>query len=147
MQVILMSGIPGSGKSTLAKELGGPLTVVCSADDYFVDPIKGAYNFDPSKLSEAHGACMRKFVSHLLLDEADTIIVDNTNLTALELAPYVAVAAAHHASVEIVTVNCNVDVAVERNTHNVPIGSIRRMARTLLDRALPPYWNVIQTVR
>ncbi len=145
MRIILLSGISGSGKSTIAKSLGGSLTVVCSADDYFVDVESGEYRFDPSKLSEAHGACLKKFVSHLLRGEVDTIIVDNTNLTALELAPYVALAQAYRAATELVTFPADVDLCAKRNLHGVPIATLRRMAKTLSERVLPVYWNIKQS--
>ncbi len=136
MKVIIMSGIPGSGKSTYSKKLGG---VVCSADHWFER--EGEYKFDPTKLGMAHGACLAKFTRALMAGE-DVIVVDNTNTSSLELAPYVALAQAFGASCELVTIQCDPDVAFARNVHGVPLETIRRMAAALSARTLPPFWAV-----
>lgn len=145
-KVIVMSGISGSGKSTVVKGLISEASVVCSADHFFMKDDK--YIFNPRLLGEAHAQCLREFTDLLVeLHEssyimADVIVVDNTNLTAIEMAPYVALAIAYGAKVEIITVICLPEVAFERNVHGVPLASIRRMRDTLLQRKLPAYWNV-----
>lgn len=68
--LVILRGIPGSGKSHLAKSKhllervqnlqghgapGSPASgrlVVCSADDFFVDPKSGEYRFDRSLIRE-----------------------------------------------------------------------------------------------
>lgn len=152
MKVIILSGISGSGKSTYAEKIRqdhNGITQTCSADHYFEKD--GKYNFDPSKLGEAHAACMFKFADllhrammgeHRIDRDLDVIIVDNTNLSAVELAPYVALAAAYSAECELVTIHCDAQVAFERNAHGVPFQGIRRMANALRDRQLPPFWNI-----
>jgi len=61
----VMRGLPGSGKSTLAKSMvksyndAGKKGVICSADDFFIDN-RGKYNFDMTRLSEAHEHCRLK---------------------------------------------------------------------------------------
>lgn len=139
IKVIILSGIPGSGKSTYAAA-SGERTVVCSADHYFEK--SGSYRFDPSKLGEAHAECLRRFVDTLSAGTADTLIVDNTNTTALELAPYVAVCAAFGVVPRLVTVECDPEVAYQRNQHGVPLAGIQAAARRLRERQLPPFWNV-----
>ena len=144
MNIVLMSGIAGSGKSTYVKEnLLCP--IVCSADDYFMKD--GKYCFDASKLSEAHGACLKKFVSYItgdLLSFGNNVplVVDNTNLTALELAPYVTLANAYGFTPTIHTMKMHPNCAVIRNIHGVPIQSLNRMADTLSKREIPRYWKV-----
>lgn len=120
-RVIIFRGLPGSGKSTLAKKLGG---FVVSADDYFM--VDGVYRFDPSKLGEAHIACMRNFLYACGVD-MPLIAVDNTNTTLMELNPYRLVALAHGYEVEVHRVICNPEVAFKRGTHNVPLNTIKRM--------------------
>ena len=141
MKVTLMSGLPGSGKSTLARKLASETSAeVISADDYFMT--KGEYVFNPAGLGAAHGLCLRRFVS--ALQSRRNVIVDNTNTTAIELAPYVAIAAAYGAKVTLVTVHVSVDVSAERNTHGVPRHAIERMSRALASRELPPFWDISQ---
>jgi predicted kinase len=146
MRVIIMAGVPGSGKSTWIKE-NHTGAIICSADDYFVGLGR---NFDPSKLGEAHGACVRKFVLYVANHDDDevrenVVIVDNTNTTVLEMAPYVAIAAAYGVSVEIVEMDCPVGLAAKRNIHNVPMRTCLRMGDNLMSLEIPPFWNVKRT--
>lgn len=135
--VIIMSGVSGSGKSTYVKHNFKGSTV-CSADDFFMR--NGKYSFDPNKLDEAHGFCLRKYARALALDE-QRIVVDNTNLTAEEIAPYYAMARAYGYEVELVTLWVHAKTA-ERNVHGVPAKSLERMVSKLQDRKLPPFWKV-----
>jgi adenylate kinase family enzyme len=52
--IYIVRGCPGSGKSTFAKTLGG---IHIEADQYFVDA-DGNYNFDGSKIKNAHAWCL-----------------------------------------------------------------------------------------
>lgn len=150
MKVVILRGIPGSGKSTLAKKLVADalkadscFAKICSADNFFVDA-DGVYRFDARKLGEAHGACLRKFTNHLewccLDDKKDLIVVDNTNTTAMEMAPYAALALAFGAELEVITVNCDPSIAAARNTHGVPADKVRAMFDRLNGATLPKQW-------
>lgn len=143
-RVILMAGVPGSGKSHYVNnKLGLSRESVVSADNYFVGS-DGVYRFDPAKLGAAHGDCLRGFVS-ALMKGLETVVVDNTNTTAIEMSPYVALAAAYGYEVEIVRVGCDPAVAAARNTHGVPERAVRAMAERLdktFQEGLPPFWNV-----
>lgn len=136
MKVWIYCGVSGAGKTTFISG-AHPHAPVCSADDYFMR--SGEYRFDASKLSEAHGACLRNFVS-LLQDSTDEVVVDNTNTTVAELAPYAALAQAYGYELQIVTLHCDPDIAHTRNRHGVPLDAIRRMNERLLARQLPPWW-------
>jgi predicted kinase len=141
--VVIMSGLPGSGKSYYAAKLAAECSAtVCSADDYFVTS-GGEYAFDPSKLGEAHAACMRRFAEALLFGY-QTVIVDNTNTTALEIAPYYALARAFGYDVILRTWNCDPEVAMEQGTHGVPFETLVRMAEALERREVPEYWDLLQ---
>lgn len=150
MKVIIMSGVPGSGKSTFTKSLKGDV-VICSADNYFLDE-NGVYNFNPSKLGEAHGSCLHRFTRNLITmrdrtwAKDTTLVVDNTNTSALEMAPYVALAAAFEVECELVTVLCDPHKAHARNTHGVPLQGVLRMDAAIRSRELPPFWNIKKTV-
>jgi len=151
-KVIIMSGISGSGKSTEARRIaredynGGEGTgnvVICSADDYFLQLGSGEYKFDPRLLSQAHEECLMRFMQALdKVWRPKAIIVDNTNLTAIEMTPYVAIAAAYGCEVEIVTLICDPKIACSRNVHGVPLRSVERMATTLQQGELPRFWKV-----
>lgn len=144
-KAILMVGVSGSGKSTFAAREYPNATVV-SADHYFLDD-SGVYRFDGSKLGEAHGACLRGFVT-AVTGGVPCVVVDNTNTTLVELAPYVSVARAYGYGVEVVRVRCYAKVAASRNTHGVPLAAVRGMEErieAMFHGGLPPFWGV--TVR
>lgn len=84
----LLRGLPGSGKSTLSTQLGGSHF---ETDKYFVGE-NGEYNFDPSKLKEAHQWCQDLVANAMILnhttDENETIVVSNTFTQEWEIKPY-----------------------------------------------------------
>jgi hypothetical protein len=83
MKLYLLRGLPGSGKSTLAKELGGRHY---EADMFFVDKDSN-YNFDATKLSEAHAWCRHSVMAEMKVGEP-IIVVSNTFTQAWEMSAY-----------------------------------------------------------
>lgn len=138
MSVIILRGIPGSGKSTLARGLAHDGVVVVSADDYFVGS-DGSYKFDPKKLPAAHGDCLRRFVTHLDANHRG-VVVDNTNTTAVEVAPYAALALAYGRDLRIITVVCDPVIAAARNIHGVSLDAVKAMHNRLMCAEFPPWW-------
>jgi len=94
--LLLLRGLPGSGKSTLA----GLLTDnVCESDSYFMvwtdektgqkhrHYYDGVYEFDVTKLAEAHNDC-KNLCEDLMKCDQELIVVSNTFTSESELKPY-----------------------------------------------------------
>lgn len=147
MRVQILRGIPGSGKSHHAQQLveKGPhgLVEVVSADHWFTKD--GVYRFKPAELPQAHGQCLLRYVETMKdwqsLSADRLVIVDNTNVEAWEIAPYYSLAQAHGYEVEVLTFNCPVETAVQRQTHGVPEDTIRRMHDRIQKATLPWIWQ------
>lgn len=155
-QVIVLSGVSGSGKTRLANKMAKSISgyepdgLIVSADDYFTDSL-GEYRFNPSKLGEAHAECFRSFLAGLQ-NGRELIIVDNTNTTKREIAPYMLGASAFGYSSRIHAIVCpnthidttDLRACAEHNTHKVPLSAIfaqnDRQRKMLTD--VPPYWQV-----
>lgn len=117
--LILLRGLPGCGKTTLGKViLQWPSTDkpdVLSADDYFVDE-KGNYNFDGTKLKEAHNDCQVRCANKMKL-ECSRIVVANTFTQDWEMDSYFEMAKRYHYRVHSVIVeNRHGNI----NVHDVP---------------------------
>lgn len=139
-RVTVMRGIPGSGKSTYTMRLAPPM-VVCSADHFHMK--EGVYVFKPENAGLAHGLCLQNFVGAVTAGPGDRhVVVDNTNCAIWEMAPYCALALAYGFELKVVTILCDVDLAIKRNVHNVPAETIRRMADTLERHSvlMPRHW-------
>ncbi len=168
-QVKIVSGVSGSGKSVLVGKLMLAYTTslgltfeeiaklpksdkratcaLASADLYFMGP-GGSYNFDASKLSEAHGACFKEYIE-AMQNRTEYIVVDNTNTTAEEIAPYILGAQAFGYEAEILTlqipdpyqVEAFARKCAERNRHGVSMQAILGQANRLIQRRLAPWWK------
>jgi len=137
-KVTILSGVPGSGKSHYVKGLRTDPWLVYSADDWFMS--SGSYVFVPAQLPQAHGACLRSFVEYVVRGVAGDMVVDNTNTTVAEIAPYAALALAYGHTLEIITIECDPAIAAARNVHGVPLHAIKAMTKRLAARELPPWW-------
>jgi len=145
-RVIIMRGLPGSGKSTYRRLVAavyemcqGYKIVVCSADDYFLSD--EGYEFDPSKIGEAHNACKQNFLDALDRDYERPVVVfvDNTNTMAWEAAFYAEHALLKGWNVGIIHRKADVETCIGRQTHGVPEAVVRDMA----DRweKFPEHWG------
>lgn len=144
--VIIMRGVPGSGKSTYqAKRVPG-YHVVCSTDDH-----PGLYDedgkFHPELLGEAHASNLRNFIYHIVESntryDSTTVVVDNTNITVAELAPYVQIALAYGKEVTVITLMGDPDIAARRNVHGVPENRVFSMYDMLIKETdnFPKFWS------
>ena len=156
--MIIMRGLPCAGKThtalTICDYADDHCTVVrVSADEYFYDE-DGVYHFDPGKLPQAHGECFRKAVSWatnpLLPNRSRLIVVDNINISAWEISPYMALAQAYAIPAYIITVDCGLEDRMKRNAarspdRRVPEVILANMAMRMFEEKLPPFWENVVT--
>jgi predicted kinase len=137
--IIIPRGVPGCGKSTwLAKHYPDAVTV--SADHYFTR-MDGTYRYDKAKASMAHDWCLRQFIETVRRDIRTTIAVDNTNVFAVDIAPYVKIGQAYGHDHRIVTLVVDEGLAFERNIHKVPLEDVIRLGHHLRQESLPSFWK------
>lgn len=127
-ELFLLRGLPGSGKSTLANSIVGSDFLVCEADKYFYDK-EGNYNFDGSKLKDAHEFC-RNTVETYMKDSLINgqfyrkIVVSNTFTQQWEMETYFELAKKYGYQVySIIVENRHGGV----NQHGVPAEAVTRM--------------------
>jgi predicted kinase len=139
MRLVVLMAVSGAGKDHFAEHHMPKATTLASADDYFGKP----YKFDPTKLGEAHGACFRKVIEALQRRE-ELVVVNNTNTTLVEIAPYMVAAQAYGYEANIISLQIDPKIAAARNTHGTPLATVEKMAerlaKTLED--LPPWWDI-----
>lgn len=131
--VVIMRGLPGAGKSThiamVRAERPDLVFRVSSADDYFVDPISGSYNFDRANLPDAHSHC--RSVARAAVAAGQKVIIDNTNSTVKEMAPYLDLAATFRLKAVVFELDCDgpeeAALMAGRNQHGVPLSGVERM--------------------
>ena len=85
-KLFLLRGLPGSGKSSVAKSLMNAQTGHVEADMFFMK--NGEYNFDASKLKEAHEWCQKQADAYMSPYGYNTVIVSNTYTQEWEMKPY-----------------------------------------------------------
>lgn len=143
MLVKLLRGLPGSGKTAWIRR-NNQNAIVCSADDYRINS-KGEYVFRAEDSTRVHSECFLKFLRVCQISKPEdrpmVLYVDNTNLTAWELAPYVLVAEAFGFYCEIIRVECDWLIAARRNIHLVPTDKMFSMWQTLMSERLPSPWR------
>ena len=86
-ELFLLRGLPGAGKSTVAKLLCNASKGHIEADMYFIDE-NGNYNFDASKLKEAHEWCRKETAKYMGPHGFETVVVSNTFTQEWEMIPY-----------------------------------------------------------
>jgi predicted kinase len=122
--LILVRGLPGSGKSTLAKLLVGDKDYCHKeADMYFIDR-EGNYNFDPSKIKDAHAWCKEE-TEFLMKSEPSPVVVSNTFTQEWEMKSYYELAEKYGYRVySVIAENRHGGV----NEHGVPEDKLKAMA-------------------
>ena len=125
-ELILLRGLPGSGKSTLAKIIlqlrSTDEPEVLSADDFFEDK-EGDYNFDATKLKEAHNYCQFR-CSERMRQQKARIVVANTFTQEWEMDEYFKMAERYNYRVHTVIVE---NRHGNENVHGVPEDKLQQM--------------------
>ena len=130
-ELILLRGLPGSGKSTLAKIIlqlrNTDDPEVLSADDFFENK-EGDYNFDPSKIKEAHNYCQFR-CSERMRQQKAKIVVANTFTQEWEMDEYFKMAERYNYRVHTVIVE---NRHGNENVHGVPEDKLQQMKNSCL---------------
>lgn len=123
----LVRGLPGSGKSTFANFVWNDYAI-CEADKFFYDK-EGNYNFDASKLKQAHEWCKNEVETRMKDNEANPqyypeIVVSNTFTQEWEMEAYYELAKKYNYLV--------ISIIVEnrhggKNVHGVPEEKLEQM--------------------
>lgn len=118
--LILLRGLPGSGKSTLAKRICNQHV---EADMYFIQD--GNYQFDASKLREAHEWCKNRTEEYM--EQGYNVVVSNTFTQENELEPYYKLAEKYGYRVFSLILENRHGESEDTNIHNVPKETIQKM--------------------
>ena len=125
----LVRGLPGSGKTTAARWIadGHNNGYHFETDKYFINKETGEYEFDPSKLKEAHEWCQNQDEEEMKY-HGDSfrvcIAVSNTFTQEWEMEPYYKLAKKYDYNViSLIAENRHGG----ENQHEVPAESIERM--------------------
>lgn len=141
LQIVILRGISGSGKTTFAnkiKQKYGDKVEIVSADHYMLND-DGEYEFNVNLLSFCHNKCFQRYMYLATNMRSDGIlVVDNTNCTNCEVTPYTTFAKALGIQFQVLVFSprINVEEVHKRNVHNVPLYSIIRQEKKLLNSLL-----------
>ena len=120
--LILLRGVPGAGKSTTADAITDIKSGILSADMFFEDE-NGNYNFDGSKLRQAHQWCQDQVKDRMKWGKTP-IVVANTFTRAWEMEEYFKLAGEYGYMVHSLIVENRHD---GENVHSVPAEKVQEM--------------------
>ncbi len=117
--LIIVRGLPGAGKSTKATQLATELGYTHVESDMFFMK-DGTYQFDPSRLCQAHNWCRERVAD--LLESGKSVVVSNTFTRKWEMLPYIPMATDNGIDLLVLKVVGNF-----KTIHNVPDSVIEKM--------------------
>ena len=126
--LFIVRGIPGSGKSTFANHIWNEYAV-CEADKFFHNKETGEYNFDASRLKEAHEWCRNEVETRMSDHQVNPqyypeIVVSNTFTQEWEMQSYIDLAKKYGYQVTTLIIE---NRHGNSNVHNVPAETLDRM--------------------
>lgn len=118
--LFLVRGLPGSGKTSFATAIWNEYAV-CEADKFFYDK-DGNYNYDPSKIKDAHAWCKNEVETRMKDHQINQqyypeIAVSNTFTQEWEMEDYYRLAEKYQYKVVSLIVENRHD---GKNIHGVP---------------------------
>ncbi len=122
--ITIVRGVSGSGKSSLVRWVFDDRAIHLEADMYFMKD--GKYNFDQSKLKNAHEWCKQQ--AEESMKNKENVVVSNTFTTEWEMKPYLDLAEKYGYTVFTVVVEKR---HTNANTHNVPEETRQKQAERL----------------
>jgi len=122
----IVRGLPGSGKSTFARSIAKPYQIF-EADQYFIK--RGKYNFDATKLKDAHDDCKQRVARRMRENLFNSIfftniVVSNTFTQDWEMRFYRNVAKRYGYKVHTIIVE---NRHYGSNIHGVPQDKLQSM--------------------
>lgn len=129
----IMRGISGSGKSTLANKLVQD-GVILGTDDFF--ETENEYQYDFSRIEEAHQWNIAR-AEEMMQKGISPIVIDNTNVGASAMKPYVENGLKYGYKIEMAEPNTpwkfNAEELAQRNKH----GTSKEIIQEMLDKWEP----------
>lgn len=127
-ELILIRGMSGSGKSQLANKFieycSEQEAMLYEADQFFLDESNN-YNFDPTRLPQAHAWCLERAVEGM--KKGQRVVVANTFTQLWMLKPYIQAAKELNVPVTVVSLydgGKSNETLASRNVHGVPLHTI-----------------------
>jgi len=118
--LVILRGLPGAGKSTAATLFGNAPHF--EADQFFIDE-NGKYNYDLSKIKDAHNWCRHK-VMDAMKEGHSIVVVSNTFTQEWEMESYYLLAFELGYQVFSLVVE---NRHGGKNIHGVPVNKIEEM--------------------
>lgn len=144
--MFILRGPPGSGKSYISEciRIRFPTAKICSADDFWYLNSNGLeYQFDLSRISEAHQWCQNR-ASDAARAGCSPLVIDNTNIRSWETRYYTDLARKFNYTVIMVTPQTpwrfDPDTLALKNVHFVGLHTVEAKVRNF-EHVFPLYYG------